>query len=73
MNKVTIISAASNHFSMWPTLALIALLVFVIFLAVHLYYSRTESFKLGIEIPGPYPLPILGNALMAIGKTSHGE
>lgn len=72
-HTMVMVSTASSQFNVWPLLALISLLVLVIFLAVHLYFSRTESFKLGLEIPGPYPLPILGNAHMAIGKTSHGE
>lgn len=66
-------STAISQLNVWPLLALISVLVFVILLAVHLYFSRTESFKLGLEIPGPYPLPIIGNAHMAIGKTSNGE
>ncbi|XP_037050111.1 cytochrome P450 4g15-like [Bradysia coprophila] len=37
--------------------------------AIHLYYKSQESYKLAIQIPGPVPLPILGNALMALGKT----
>ncbi|KAG4071250.1 hypothetical protein HA402_003954 [Bradysia odoriphaga] len=37
--------------------------------AIHVYYKSQESYKLAREIPGPVPLPIIGNALMALGKT----
>lgn len=40
---------------------------------IHVFYKSQESFKLGLQIPGPEPIPILGNALMAIGKTPNGK
>ena len=41
--------------------------------AIHVYFKSRESYKFAIRIPGPEPIPILGNALMAIGKTPNGE
>lgn len=64
---------AGSHFNLWLSLALVLLLVFVILTAVHLYYSNTESYKLGLQLPGPPPIPLLGNALMAIRLSGHGE
>lgn len=67
------ISVANSQFDTWFLLALTSLFVFLILLAVHLYFSRTEAFQLGLKIPGPDPIPLLGNAHLAIGKSSHGE
>lgn len=67
------ISVASGHDDMWMLLALISLMVLMTLLVVHLYFSSTESYKLGLAIPGPDPIPLLGNAHMAIGKTCYGE
>lgn len=41
--------------------------------AIHVYFKSQESYKFAIRIPGPEPIPILGNALMAIGRTPNGE
>lgn len=41
--------------------------------AVHFYFKSRESFKLAMQIPGPDPLPLLGNAHLAVGKSSHGK
>lgn len=48
-------------------------LVFVVIAAIHFYYKSQESYKLAMRIPGPDPLPIFGNALMALGKTPTGN
>lgn len=52
---------------------ILILFVILVLTAIHYYYKSQESFKLGIRIPGPEPIPILGNALMAIGKTPNGK
>lgn len=69
---LTLISPETNSigFSAIFTLIMFAILVIV---AIHVYYKSQESFKLGILIPGPDPLPILGNALMALGRTPNGK
>lgn len=56
-------------FSAIVTFIIVAILLTI----VHLYFRSKESYKLAIEIPGPDPIPILGNALMALGKSSHGK
>lgn len=40
---------------------------------IHMFYKSQESFKLGIQIPGPEPVPIFGNALMALRRTPNGK
>lgn len=57
----------------FPSVFLLILFFIVAITAVHVYFKNQESYKLGYEIPGPEPLPILGNALMAIGKTPNGK
>lgn len=49
---------------------LAVLVGFVIVLEI--WQRSKKSWRLGYKIPGPYPLPILGNGHIAIGKTTHG-
>lgn len=55
--------------------AVLIVILFVILTvtAIHYYYKTQESYQLGSRIPGPDPIPILGNALMALGKTPNGK
>lgn len=50
----------------------VSTLLFVALAAIHFYYKSQESFKFASEMPGPAPLPIFGNALMALGKSPTG-
>lgn len=52
---------------------ILILFVILVVTAIHVYYKSQESYKLGIRIPGPEPIPILGNALMAVGKSPNGK
>lgn len=71
-NLLTLASPENSGISL---LAIFILIVFVILAitAIHFYYTSQESFKLGIRIPGPTPIPILGNALLALNKTPNGK
>lgn len=69
--SASVASANSSYSYVAVTVPLI--LILIIFISIHLYYQSTESYKLGIQIPGPPPYPIIGNAHMAIGMTSHGK
>lgn len=55
-----------------PILAAL-LVVSAVLYAIHYYQMQSRLRKLGDKIPGPPTVPFLGNALMALGKSPHGE
>lgn len=55
----------------FSTVFLLIILFISILTAIHVYFTSQESYKLGLELPGPYPLPILGNALLALTDTQN--
>lgn len=57
----------------FSSIFILILFVILAVTAIHFYYKSQESFKLGLRIPGPEPLPLLGNALIAVGKTPNGK
>lgn len=57
----------------FSTIFLLIMFSILTITAIHFYYKTQESYKLAIEIPGPIPIPILGNALMAVGKNPNGK
>lgn len=57
----------------FATIILVILFCILAVTAIHVYYKSQESYKLGLQIPGPDPIPIMGNALMAVGKTPNGK
>lgn len=44
----------------------------VIFYLISLLQQSSRSWKMGLKIPGPNPLPIFGNALMMLKLSSAG-
>lgn len=70
--SLVLLSTASTGFGFSPFFIPFLLLI-VVLAAIHFYYQSQESYKLALLIPGPTPLPIFGNALMAIGKSPHGK
>lgn len=50
-----------------------AILLVVALALVHLYFVSRESYKLAIQFPGPKPIPLLGNALLAVGLSNNGR
>ncbi|XP_031623600.1 cytochrome P450 4g15-like [Contarinia nasturtii] len=67
-NILTVMTPQTSGVGFSSIFILIMFIILVI-TAIHLFYKSQESFKLGIQIPGPEPIPILGNALMALGKS----
>lgn len=66
---LTLIEPASSGNIGFSTVFFLLLFIILAITAIHVYYKSQESFKLALQIPGPDPIPILGNALMALGKT----
>lgn len=71
-NLLTLVGPENSGIG-FSTVFILILFVILAIAAIHVYYKSQESFKLGIQIPGPEPIPILGNALMALGKTPNGK
>lgn len=71
-NLLTLVDSETSSIG-FSTILIPILFVILAVTAIHAYYKSQESFKLGIRIPGPEPIPILGNALMAVGKSPNGK
>lgn len=67
-NLLTLVGPENSGIS-FSTIFILILFVILAITAIHFYYISQDSFKFGMRIPGPEPIPIFGNALMAIGKT----
>lgn len=67
MSAETVIEASKVSFSplLIPTIS-----VFLILYAIHLWQTNNRAYKLALKLPGPTPLPFVGNAhlLMPFGK-----
>lgn len=74
-NVLTLIDpvASSGLGFTFSALFIVVLFMILAVTCIHVFYKSQESFKLGLQIPGPEPIPILGNALMALGKTPNGK
>lgn len=45
--------------------------IVVVLAAVHYYQQQQRLMKMGAKLPGPAPLPLIGNAHMILGLTPH--
>lgn len=46
----------------------------LIALGIYILFERNgRMFRMGMKIPGPPPVPVFGNALMAVGKSNTGN
>lgn len=72
MGEQILAAAASSSGFGYSSLLVFSALLFVVLTAIHFYYKSQESYKLASEMPGPAPIPIFGNALMALGKSPNG-
>lgn len=71
-NLLTLIGPESSGIG-FLTIFLFIMFVILAVTAIHVYYKSQESYQLALRIPGPEPIPILGNALMALRKTPNGK
>lgn len=71
-NLLTLTGGESTGVAFSATFTILGISILIAAI-VHFYYRSTEAFKLAIQIPGPDPIPLLGNALMAVGKNSNGK
>lgn len=55
------------------SLAVITTLIVTVVTLYHLWQQTTDSWKYGMEMPGPKPLPLIGNAHMIVGKSNSGK
>lgn len=72
-NLLTMIEPTAGGGIGFSTIFLLIMFFILTISAIHVYFKTQESYKLAIEIPGPEPIPIFGNALMALGKTPNGK
>lgn len=72
-NLLTMIEPTASGTIGFSTIFLLIMFVVLTMTAIHVYFKTRESYKLAIAIPGPPPIPILGNALLALGKTPTGK
>lgn len=72
-NLIPMIEPAASGAIGFSTIFLLIMFVILTITAIHIYFKTQESYKFAIEMPGPDPIPIFGNALMAIGKTPNGN
>lgn len=68
-NIATLINGPASSGIGFATIFILIMFIILAVTAIHVYCKSQESYKLGMQIPGPDPIPILGNALMAVGKT----
>lgn len=75
MNKTESIGNAEENAGQFRhlSLAVITVLIISVITLYHFWQKTTDTWKFGMEMPGPQPLPILGNAHIIIGKSSHGK
>lgn len=72
-NLLTMIDSPASGGVGFSTIILLIMFVLLTITAIHVYFKTQQSYKYAIEIPGPEPIPILGNALIALGKTPTGK
>lgn len=72
-NILTTMEPSASGVIGFSTVFLLIMFVVLTIAAIHFYFKTQESYKLAIKIPGPPPIPILGNALLALGKTPNGK
>lgn len=72
-NLLSMIEPTAGGAIGFSTIFLLIMFVVLTLTAIHIYFKTQESYKLAISIPGPNPVPLLGNALLALGKTPNGK
>lgn len=72
-NLLTMIEPTASGGIGFSTIFLLIMFCILTITAIHVYFRTQDSYKMAIEIPGPEPVPIFGNALLALGKTPNGK